>query len=214
MTCITLTALFFSAALALSGLVASLVPGIPGPPLSALALLTLQVGLWLDGLEHPLGWVAAIVSLLTGAVATVIDLLAPMLADRIRKSSRMAIVGSWVGMLAAMIASTFISAVLGGVGVAGSLISAGLALIVSTVFTAIISIALFFLFPMLGATIGELLAGIPSLPRGSSVSDQLRAALTVGALQALGLLVTTVAKVIYGAIVILTLVILIIEAAV
>ena len=195
--------------LVIAGITFSVIPGIPGPPLSGLAVLAVQLGLWWDGKDHSAGWVAGGVAVVLGLVVTAVDFAAPQLADRIRKASFGAKLGAYLGMLAAVLLSLFVSALLGAIGAGGGLLTGGIAFVVTTVLSAIAGLLLFFLVPFVGASLGELLSGREDGP-DATVGDVLRGALRVGLVQAMGLVITTIAKVLFGVLAVVTCVLLLV----
>ncbi len=184
-----------SAACVMGGLVFSVLPGIPGPPFSAISPLLALFGLQAGGfpVSTPL-WITAAIFACLGALVTVADLLAPLAGKLLGGTSRGAVIGSYYGLGLAMLFSLH----LGGVSGAGSLITLGLSLVVG----AGISVALMIMGPLLGGFVGELASrpvpkknGMVPYGMGPMVKHAARA----GIAQFLGLLLTTTTKFLYGA---------------
>ena len=115
----------------------------------------------------------------------------------------------FLSAVGAVLLSLFVSALLGAIGAGGGLITGGIAFVVTTVLSAIAGLLLFFLVPFVGATLGELLSGTKDGP-DATVEDVLRGALRVGLVQAIGLVITTIAKVLFGILAAVTCVLLLV----
>jgi hypothetical protein len=164
------------------GLCGSMLPVLPGPPISALGSLILQVGLTMESPASGIGWGLCIVSMLLGGVMTVADLLAPSLVSWLGGSSKRAGRYATVGVIIALILSCTgggpFAAATGGLGAIPALLFA---------------VAMIFVGAFVGGVLGELEE--PST--GGSGSDRTERALKSGAAQAVGIGVSMVAKVGY-----------------
>ena len=186
----------------LVGLAGSLLPALPGPPISAIGPLLVQLGVWaITGVASPWGWALVAVGLVLGAAATVVELSAPLLARRVATSNRGATLGAYYGLFIGLLgAGSF-----GVVGAGGSLVSFGITLVISTV----LAMGLLIAGPFAGAFVGQL-AAQPD-PTSAAVLEWvedpwkpedgvfplIREAALSGAAQVFSLLLTTVAKVTY-----------------
>jgi uncharacterized protein YqgC (DUF456 family) len=180
----------------LAGVAFGLLPVLPGPPVAMAGPVLVIAGFTVMG-EPVSGWgwamLAAVV--LLGLVVTAIDLLSPILGKKLGGTGRGAMVGAYFGLLIALLFSLHLQ----GLGAAGSLVSAGFALLLSTLG----ALVLLFLGPMLGGMVGDLLArpavmepGADGLPKPTG--QLLWEALAAGVAQCVGLLITTGTKVLYG----------------
>ncbi len=183
-----------SAAFVLGGLVFSVLPGIPGPPFSALSPVLALLGLLAGGFPVSTTlWVVAALFAVVGALVTIADLLAPLAGKLLGGTSRGAVVGSYYGLALAMLFSLH----LGGVSGAGSLVTLGLSLVLGGA----ISVTLLILGPLLGGVVGEL-ASKPVQKKTAMVphgmAPMLKRAARSGIAQFCGLLLTTTTKFAYG----------------
>ncbi len=182
---------------ALAGTLFGLLPVLPGPPVAMAGPVLVIAGFTV--MDEPIsgwGWALLAATLLAGLVVTAIDLFSPVLGKKLGGTGRGAMVGAYFGLMTALLFSVHLS----GIGAAGSLASAGLALVLSTLG----SLVLLFLGPMLGGMVGDLVAK-PSVvqrdPESGAVkptSQLLWESLAAGVAQCLGLLITTGTKVVYG----------------
>jgi uncharacterized protein YqgC (DUF456 family) len=166
--------------LVLIGIGFSLVPGVPGPPFAA-------AGVMLIPLFPPTGaadrttWIIAGATALAGLVVMVIDICAPLLAKffegALGKSSRKAGVGSVVGLVVGIMAST----VAGCTGIAVPI-------------AAVIPIPLVLITPFIGACIGEM---IEEAPKPETETQRWQRVFMSGLVQWLGLMTTVFLKVGY-----------------
>lgn len=186
--------LLLSAVFLLCGLAFSILPGVPGPPFSALCPPLMLLGL------VPLGfsvsttlWVVVALFAALGVLVTIADLLAPLAGKLLGGTSRGAAIGSYYGLGLAMLFSIH----LGGVSGAGSLFTLGLSFILG----GLISLALLILGPLLGGFVGEL-ASAPVQGDAALVhrgmGPMVKRAARSGIAQFCGLLLTTTAKFAYG----------------
>ena len=165
----------------LVGLLGSLLPVLPGPPISALGSLILQIGLSVDGGASGVGWGLCIFSILLGVLMTIADFISPGIVAKLggsgKKSGRYALMGV---IIALVLTCT------GGGPIAS--VTAGLAAIPAV----FIGVALVLLGAFLGGWAGEL-EDIPS-----EDPDRTSRAIKAGFAHMVGLGVSTVAKVGYG----------------
>jgi uncharacterized protein YqgC (DUF456 family) len=179
----------------LAGIAFGLLPVLPGPPVAMAGPVLVIAGFTvMDEPISGLGWAMLAVVLLLGIVVTAIDLFSPLLGKKLGGTGRGAMVGAYFGLMTALLFSVHIS----GIGAAGSLASAGLALLLST----LASLVLLFLGPMLGGMVGDLVAK-PVVRHAQSgthkpLGQLLWESLAAGIAQCLGLLITTGTKVLYG----------------
>jgi hypothetical protein len=185
------------------GLLGSLLPALPGPPVSAVGPLLVHCGVWaITGVASPIGWALVAVASVLGVLATGVELGAPLIARRLATSNRGATLGAYYGLAIGVLGAGGLAVV----GAGGSLITLGASLVVSTV----VAIGLLISGPFAGAFLGQL-AAQPD-PDSPSVTDWvehpwrpehgvfplLREAALSGAAQVVSLLLTTTAKVAYG----------------
>ncbi len=140
-----------------TGVICSLLPILPGPPISALAPLLVAAGFVIMG--TPLGgwmWALVVITIGIGIVVTVIDAVAPLLGRKLGRSSKSAMVGAYYGLGIGLL----FSMQLGGLAGASSLATVGLSILLSAVLGAM----LLFLGPLLGGFIGELASMRVELP--------------------------------------------------
>lgn len=182
---------------AVAGTFFGLLPVLPGPPVAMAGPVLVVAGFTV--MNEPIsgwGWAMLAAAVLLGLVVTAIDLFAPLLGKKLGGTGRGAMVGAYFGLTIALLFSIHIS----GIGAAGSLASAGLALVLST----LASVALLFLGPMLGGMVGDLVAQPAVIQRDPEsgvikpTSQLLWESLAAGVAQCLGLLITTGTKVVYG----------------
>jgi len=183
-----------SAACVMGGLIFSVLPGIPGPPFSALSPLLALFGLQAGGFPVSTTlWIVAVLFAALGALVTVADLLAPLAGKLLGGTSRGAVIGSYYGLGLAMLFSLH----LGGVSGAGSLFTLGLSLVLGGG----ISVVLLIMGPLLGGFVGEL-ASSPVRKKNAMVpygmGPMVKHAARAGIAQCLGLLLTTTTKFAYG----------------
>ncbi len=181
---------------AAAGIICSLLPVLPGPPLSALAPLLVQGGVY--ALKLPTAtwtWVLMIGALAIGLVVTIIDAVAPLLGKRLGRTSRASMVGSYYGLGIALL----FSLQLGGCSTAHSLATVGLSVVAGTLGGAV----LLLFGPLAGGMVGELSTMDSRQAEGRpipTVGQILERAARAGLAQAVGLLLTTAAKLVYGAV--------------
>jgi hypothetical protein len=178
------------------GLVGSVLPGLPGPSVSAAGPVLVQFGAAsLGGTLGLFSWLLVGIGLALGAIATTAELMAPVVARKLGKTNRGAVVGSYYGLL---ISGLLAGGVMGWSG-AGSLVTAGLALVGGALLGAVLVVV----GPFVGGFIGEL-AGQPELdadPSWQPIDGMLplvRQAAVAGLAQCAGLLVATGVKVGFG----------------
>lgn len=186
------------------GFAGSLLPALPGPPVSAVGPLLVQAGIWcVAGVASVWGWALVVVALVLGVAATVVELGAPLLARRMATSNRGATIGAYYGLFIGLLGAGS----LGAVGAGGSIVTLGVSLVVSTTLATGLLVA----GPFAGAFVGQL-AAQPD-PDDPAVIDWvedpwrpehgvyplIREAALSGAAQVASLLLTTGAKVAYGA---------------
>ncbi len=179
----------------LTGIVFGLLPILPGPPVAMAGPVLVVAGFTVIG--EPVsgwGWAMLAVVVVLGLVVTAIDLFSPILGKKIGGTGKGAMIGAYFGLFVALLFSMHIS----GIGAAGSLVSAGFALLLST----LASLALLFAGPMLGGMVGDLV-GKPVVAHEASGTTKpmmqlLLESLAAGVAQCLGLLITTGTKVLYG----------------
>jgi len=163
------------------GFIGCIIPAIPGPKLSALGNLLLQIGFTMDGPTSRLGWALCILSVVGGVVMTVADLLAPLVVSRLGVSSRKAGRYATAGVAIALILGCT-----GGGPVA--VMTAGWGTIPAVVIAALTVFA--------GAFIGGAVGEWEDAPHGAP--DRERRALRSGIAQLVALGVSMVGKVVYG----------------
>jgi uncharacterized protein YqgC (DUF456 family) len=129
--------------LVLMGVGFSLVPGVPGPPFAAGAVMLIPF-FPPGGVVDRLTWWVAGATAFAGLMVTVIDICSPWLAKlyegALGKSSRQAAIGSIVGLVVGLMVST----AAGCAGIAVPIVAA-------------VPIPLVLITPFVGACIGELL---------------------------------------------------------
>ncbi len=179
----------------MAGIVFGLLPVLPGPPVAMAGPVLIVAGFTV--MDEPIsgwGWAMLAAVILLGLVVTTIDLFSPILGKKLGGTGRGAMVGAYFGLMTALLFSVHIS----GIGAAGSLASAGLALLLSS----LAALVLLFLGPMLGGMVGDLVAK-PVVRHAESgttkpLGQLLWESLAAGIAQCLGLLITTGTKVVYG----------------
>jgi len=181
----------------IAGTIFGLLPVLPGPPVAMAGPVLIIAGFTV--MNEPVsgwGWAMLALVLVLGLVVTAIDLFAPLLGKKLGGTGRGAMIGAYFGLMTALLFSVHI----GGIGAAGSLVTAGLALVASTLG----AVALLFLGPMLGGMVGDLVAKPAVVQRDPDsgaikpLSQLLWESLAAGVAQCLGLLITTGTKVMYG----------------
>jgi uncharacterized protein len=177
------------------GIVFSLLPMIPGPPVSAAAPAAVLGGMHFLGHPAPAWiWFIAIVLALVGLLVALIDLLSPVIGKRLGRTSRGAMIGSYFGLAIAVL----LSLQMGGLASVTAPLTVGLGLVAGTWAGAVLVV----LGPLLGGFVGELAAmPRPGTTTPSKLVPVLEQATIAGLSQGGGLLVTTGAKVIYGLVV-------------
>jgi len=179
------------------GIVFSLVPMIPGPPVSASSPIWLLSGLHVLGHPAP-GWVwfVAGVAAVVGLLVALVDLLSPVFGKAMGRTSRSAMIGAYYGLGIAVL----LSLQMGGLASVTAPLTVGVGLVAGTWAGAILII----LGPLLGGFVGEL-AAMPRTVRGkptpTAFAPIFEQATIAGLSQGGGLLVTTGAKVVYGLVV-------------
>lgn len=131
------------------GVVFSVLPVLPGPPVAMLAPLLVAAGLYL--MDVPLSgwvWLLLVPSVAVGLVVTAIDVVAPLLGRKLGRTSRSAMVGSYYGLGIGLMFATHI----GGVSGVASAATVGLSILVGALGGA----ALLFAGPVVGGFCGEL----------------------------------------------------------
>jgi hypothetical protein len=165
----------------LVGMVGCIIPAIPGPPISAVGSLVLQVGLTLAGPASVLGWGLCVFCVLAGIVMSVADILTPLAVGRLGLSSRRAGRYATGGVLIALILSCTgggpIAVLTGGLGTIPALLAA---------------VLLVFAGAFVGGAIGEW----EEAPR--LAPDRGKRAVKSGLVQVAGLGVSLVGKAAYG----------------
>ena len=179
------------------GVLFSLLPMIPGPPVSAAAPVSILGGMHLLGfVSPPWIWFVALLLAVLGLIVAGVDLLSPIIGKYLGRTSRGAMIGSYYGLAIAVL----LSLQLGGVASATAPLTVGIGLVVGTWLGA----ALVVLGPLLGGFVGEL-AAMPlegdRNPTPTKLGPLLERATIAGLSQGGGLLVTTGAKVVYGLVV-------------
>lgn len=175
----------------LLGVVGSFLPGVPGPPISAIAPALVQGGAWaVTGHPGTVEWVVVGVCLVLGALATVADLAAPLLSKYLGKTNRSAVIGGYFGLFIAL----GLGAQIGGCSGVSGPVTMGL----SVVFGVGAALVLMVLGPFAGAFVGQL-AG--SEDADVEMVDLMRRAALSGLAQCVSLLLTTGVKVAYGVVV-------------
>jgi uncharacterized protein YqgC (DUF456 family) len=135
----------------MAGIAFGLLPVLPGPPVAMAGPVLIVAGFTV--MDEPIsgwGWAMLAAVILLGLVVTTIDLFSPILGKKLGGTGRGAMVGAYFGLMTALLFSVHIS----GIGAAGSLASAGLALLLSS----LAALVLLFLGPMLGGMVGDLVA--------------------------------------------------------
>lgn len=165
----------------LVGMTGCIVPAIPGPPISAVGSLIVQVGLTVGGPASGLGWALCVFSVVAGIIMSVADILMPLVVSRLGVSSRRAGRYATVGVIIAMILSCT-----GGGPIAAA--TAGL----GTIPALLVAVILVFAGAFVGGAIGEW----EDAPR--LASDRGERAVKSGIAQVAGLGVSLVGKAAYG----------------
>jgi hypothetical protein len=176
----------------LVGLLFSFIPGLPGPPFSALSPFLVLSGFLAGGFSVPTApWIFAFLFALIGVVVTVADLLAPLAGKLLGGTSRGAVIGSYYGLSLAML----FSLQLGSVSGAASLVTMGFTLLLG----GSAGVILLLLGPLVGGFVGELASaqGETAMVR-PQMATMVKGALLAGIAQCAGLLLTTTTKVVYG----------------
>jgi len=93
----------FALVLAAAGIIGSIVPGIPGPPLSWLGLLLVYISDKSGGGSDPMSTAVLIVWLVVTVVVTVLDYVIPAGTTRMAGGHKAASTGALLGMLAGML---------------------------------------------------------------------------------------------------------------
>jgi hypothetical protein len=122
--------------LILAGIAGALVPGLPGPPLSFIALVMLQ---FRDGFAFSPGFLVTMGIIM--AVVTVIDYVIPIYGTKKFGGTRRGVWGSTIGLIAGLFILPLTGIVLGPLGLFGIILG-----------------------PFLGAYIGETTGGMASEP--------------------------------------------------
>ena len=165
----------------LAGFGGSLLPVLPGPPLTALGNLIIQLGLALDGDASGLSWGLCLLSVLLGIIMTIADFIAPQIVASFgasgKTSGRYATLGVVLAFFVSCTGATPITAVTGGVGFIPSVIAGVLLIFVAAYF---------------GGRVGEL----KELP--SDEPNRLNKAHKAGLAHMVGLGVSMVSKVLYA----------------
>ncbi len=131
------------------GVVFSVVPILPGPPVAMVAPLLVAGGLYMmDAQLSGWVWLLLVPSLAAGLVVTAIDVVAPWLGRKLGRTSRSAMVGSYYGLGIGLLFATHI----GGISGAASAATVGLSILVGAVGGA----AMLFAGPVIGGFCGEL----------------------------------------------------------
>ena len=167
--------------LLLLGLFGSVAPVLPGPPVSALGALVLQLGLQWGLPPSTIGWVLASLSLVLGAVLTVIEVLAPSIVGKFGGSGRASAVGATIGVVVGMI----LACTGGG---AFTSFTAGLGLPAGAIWTVLCVLG----GPFVGGYLGEYQS------RAVDDPDRNAASLRAATAHAVGILVGTIMKLAYG----------------
>ena len=165
----------------LVGFIGSIVPILPGPVFTAIGNLILQIGLVIDHDASGVSWFFCILSILFGIVMTVADFLMPGIVSKIGYSGKTAGRYATIGVFLAC----FFSCTGGGPISIGT---AGLGFIP----TVIVSLVMLFGFAYLGGRVGELQDLGPDEP------NRLQRAHKSGMVQMLGLLISSMGKVVYA----------------
>ena len=163
-----------------AGFVGSLLPVLPGPPLTALGNLLIQLGIGTDASEA--SFACCILSIVLGIFMTIADFLAPRIVTKMGGSSetsgRYALIG--------VIFACFVSCTGGG---PISVVTAGFGAIPSV----FVGMSLIFGFAYLGGRIGEL----KELP--ADEPDRIKRAHKAGIAHMVGLGMSMAGKLIYAA---------------
>ena len=119
-----------------AGLVGSLLPIIPGPPLTALGNFIIQMGVGSDASEG--SWTCCILSIVLGVIMTVADFMAPGIVTRMggssKTSGRYALVGVILACFVSCTGGGPITAITGGLGLIPSVLLGILLIFVSAYF--------------------------------------------------------------------------------
>ena len=164
----------------LLGVLGALLPILPGPPVSALGCLLVQVGLTVEGPASAVGWGICGLAVALGAVMTVLDLLAPTVVSKLGGSSKRAGRYATAGVVIALILSCTgggpFTAATGGLGAIPALI---------------VAVGLVFAGAFIGGVVGEL--------EESTATDPDRSArlLRSGLAQVIGIGMSLVTKLAY-----------------
>jgi len=191
LTTLTIAIVIAALILAICGIAFSLVPVLPGPPLSAVVLLLLQWGLDQSGQAGELGWAVAFSALVVGLGLSAVDLAAPILAERLGQTSRSASIGAYAGMTIGFGLSAVVGIPLAITGFVTFLLGAGLA--------ASVSIVLVFGMPFVGALVGELISrGLDDQGNGAAIGQLLRDSMASATTQWFCLVLTTTFKLVFA----------------
>ena len=165
----------------LAGFVGSLLPLLPGPPLTALGNLIIQFALAMNGDASALSWGLCLLSVILGIIMTIADFVAPQIVATLggsgKTSGRYATLGVVVAFFVSCTGATPITAVTGGFGIIPSVL---------------VGVLLIFVAAYFGGRVGEL----KELP--SDEPNRLNKAHKAGLAHMVGLGVSMVSKVLYA----------------
>ena len=165
----------------LAGFVGSLLPLLPGPPLTALGNLIIQFALAMNGDASALSWGLCLLSVILGIIMTIADFLAPQIVATLggsgKTSGRYATLGVVIAFFVSCTGGTPITAATGGFGIIPSVL---------------VGVLLIFVAAYFGGRVGEL----KDLP--SDEPNRLNKAHKAGLAHMVGLGVSMVSKVLYA----------------
>ena len=165
----------------LAGFVGSLLPLLPGPPLTAFGNLIIQFALAMNGDASALSWGLCLLSVILGIIMTIADFLAPQIVATLggsgKTSGRYATLGVVIAFFVSCTGGTPITAATGGFGIIPSVL---------------VGVLLIFVAAYFGGRVGEL----KDLP--SDEPNRLNKAHKAGLAHMVGLGVSMVSKVLYA----------------
>ena len=163
----------------LSGFAGSLLPVLPGPPMTALGNLLVQIGIGTGASQD--SWTCCIISIVLGIVMTIADFMAPGIVAKMggssKTSGRYALIGVILACFVSCTGGGPITAATGGLGALPAFV---------------VGISLIFGFAYFGGRIGELKELSPDEP------NRIQLAHKAGLAHMVGLGVSMVGKVMYA----------------